>query len=136
MVLDGELVNGAGKLTDFYAMHSRVASLTFAAFDLVWLDGPLAGLPYERRRAQLEALAHFHDASVPHRARLVPARCAAGGVRPWSARAVLALRQSPVAELFDISPREITFARQPVVLFASKPPFIINPEDLHDISDL
>jgi bifunctional non-homologous end joining protein LigD len=37
-------------------MFSRAGGLTFAAFDLVWLDGQLTALPYERRRAELEAL--------------------------------------------------------------------------------
>jgi bifunctional non-homologous end joining protein LigD len=46
-------------------MFSRTESLTFAAFDLVWLDGSLTAVPYAQRRAELEALAF-------HRSRLVP----------------------------------------------------------------
>lgn len=59
LVLDGELISGEGRLDDFYAVAGRLAGrrgLTFAAFDLLWLDGPLIARRYERRRAELEAL--------------------------------------------------------------------------------
>jgi bifunctional non-homologous end joining protein LigD len=59
LVLDGELVSGAGTLHDFYglfgALHRREA--TFVAFDVLEADGTvMVGLSYETRRARLERL--------------------------------------------------------------------------------
>lgn len=59
LVLDGELVCGAGRLADFYgllgALHAGTA--TFIAFDvLVAGDHVLVDQPYSARRAALEAL--------------------------------------------------------------------------------
>jgi len=63
-VLDGELVAGQGRASDFYsvlpkiAARSRRAPLTFVAFDVLAFDGePVIGWPYERRRALLDDLA-------------------------------------------------------------------------------
>jgi bifunctional non-homologous end joining protein LigD len=69
-VLDGELVAGAGLPADFYRVAPRVARrpqapgrrpLTFAAFDVLWLDDTATvGKPYDARRrllAQLELAA-------------------------------------------------------------------------------
>jgi bifunctional non-homologous end joining protein LigD len=65
VVLDGELVVGAGRLADFYGLSGRLAGLprpssptvTFAAFDILWCDGGmLTNCPYSERRAVLEAL--------------------------------------------------------------------------------
>lgn len=47
LVLDGELVGGAGRMSDFHAVaptilqrrRTRRASLSFAAFDMLWIDG-------------------------------------------------------------------------------------------------
>ncbi len=57
LVLDGELVAGAGRCDDFYGITGQLTArtnrpaLTFVAFDLLWLDGyDLTGLPYEDRR--------------------------------------------------------------------------------------
>jgi ATP-dependent DNA ligase len=59
-VLDGELVIGAGRLSDFYGLAGRLAGkprngsavpVTFAAFDVLWLDGELrVDEPDETRR--------------------------------------------------------------------------------------
>ena len=62
MVLDGELVARTGRLEDFCrlrgALHQKQSgAVTFAPFDLVWLDGSLTGTRYERRRELLEELA-------------------------------------------------------------------------------
>ena len=63
MVLDGELVAGAGRLTDFYEVAPRLSSRTpanvsFVAFDIVWLDGELlTQMPYEERRQRLVEVA-------------------------------------------------------------------------------
>ena len=60
--LDGELVAGAGRMADFYAVAPALASrrrrtpMTFAAFDTTYLDGDLTAYGYEERRAALEAL--------------------------------------------------------------------------------
>jgi bifunctional non-homologous end joining protein LigD len=65
LVLDGELVAKAGRMEDFYDVmpsvairrRPRRAPLTFAAFDVLWLDGRLTtGLPYRHRRRLLEQL--------------------------------------------------------------------------------
>jgi bifunctional non-homologous end joining protein LigD len=71
VVLDGELVAGAGTPGSFYRISGRMAArrddavsrqrlrtqLTFVPFDLLWLDGDLTGEPFHERRAALEALA-------------------------------------------------------------------------------
>jgi bifunctional non-homologous end joining protein LigD len=64
-LFDGELVAGAGRASDFYALAPRLAGtprrrptapLSFWAFDLLWLDGDLLiDEPYADRRAALEA---------------------------------------------------------------------------------
>jgi bifunctional non-homologous end joining protein LigD len=71
-VLDGELIvtDDAGR-PDFYALSRRMlasptsplshlrhrSTVTFVAFDLLWLDGaPLVSRPYAERRARLEDL--------------------------------------------------------------------------------
>lgn len=65
LLLDGELVAGAGRASDFYALAPRLAGrarrpgapLSFWAFDLLYAHGELlTGLPYAARRARLEAL--------------------------------------------------------------------------------
>jgi bifunctional non-homologous end joining protein LigD len=66
LLLDGELVAGAGRASDFYALAPRLAGrprrrpeipLSFWAFDLLYAQGELiTGLPYAARRARLEAL--------------------------------------------------------------------------------
>jgi bifunctional non-homologous end joining protein LigD len=63
VVLDGELVAGAGRPEDFYGIAGRVASrrrlipLTFVAFDVLFLDGAvLCARPYVERRAMLDQL--------------------------------------------------------------------------------
>jgi bifunctional non-homologous end joining protein LigD len=63
-VFDGELVAGAGTLSDFYSLgaalalrHRTSAQVSFVAFDLLWLDGEvLTGRPYAERRELLDAL--------------------------------------------------------------------------------
>lgn len=64
VVLDGELVAGQGRASDFYsvlpkiAARSRRAPLTFVAFDVLAYDGePVIASSYERRRALLDGLA-------------------------------------------------------------------------------
>jgi bifunctional non-homologous end joining protein LigD len=65
LVLDGELIVGAGKMADFYGLSGRLAGrggsrslpVMFIAFDLVWNDGhDLTGHTWVERRRQLEAL--------------------------------------------------------------------------------
>ena len=66
LVLDGELVAGAGTASDFYGLLPHLvgrhrpgpaAPMTFWAFDLLWLDDDsLLHQPYAHRRAALEAL--------------------------------------------------------------------------------
>src|SRR4051812_27106909 len=58
VVLDGELVAGQGRASDFYGVLPRIAvrnrrvPLTFVAFDLLAYDGnPVVDEPYSRRRA-------------------------------------------------------------------------------------
>jgi bifunctional non-homologous end joining protein LigD len=64
-VLDGELVTGGGRLTDFYRVGPTLArrrpvpghSITFAAFDVLWWDGTLmTRRSYAARRAVLDSL--------------------------------------------------------------------------------
>jgi bifunctional non-homologous end joining protein LigD len=66
VVLDGELVAGAGTAGDFYGLLPRMvgrrhpgppAPVSFWAFDLLWVDGePLLDRPYVERRQRLEEL--------------------------------------------------------------------------------
>ena len=67
MVLDGELVAGAGLAADFYALGPRMAMsparadtgcrVSFVAFDVLHLDGAdLCRRPYDERRALLDGL--------------------------------------------------------------------------------
>jgi bifunctional non-homologous end joining protein LigD len=66
VVLDGELVAGAGTASDFYGLLPHMvgrrhpgppAPVSFWAFDLLWIDGePLLDRPYVSRRQRLEAL--------------------------------------------------------------------------------
>lgn len=63
VVLDGELVAGAGKPEDFYGIAGRMASrrrrlpLTFVAFDVLFVDGQtICDRPYDERRDTLEQL--------------------------------------------------------------------------------
>lgn len=66
VVLDGELIVGAGRLSDFYRLAGRLAGpprngaserVTFAAFDVLSIDGrTLLDESYETRRAVLESL--------------------------------------------------------------------------------
>ena len=65
-MLDGELVVGGGRLTDFYRLAGRLsaqnptpkrAPVAFIAFDVLWLDErPTIGEPYLARRELLENL--------------------------------------------------------------------------------
>ena len=66
VVLDGELVAGAGTAGDFYGLLPHLvgrrhpgppAPVSFWAFDLLWIDGePLLDRPYHERRQRLEDL--------------------------------------------------------------------------------
>ena len=65
LVLDGELVGGAGRMSDFYAIaptvsmrrRTRRPTLSFAAFDVLWIDGTSTiDLPYLHRRRLLDQL--------------------------------------------------------------------------------
>ena len=65
VVLDGELVAGAGRASDFYALMPRLGTraansithVSFWAFDVLWLDGELlVDRSYAERRAVLEGL--------------------------------------------------------------------------------
>jgi bifunctional non-homologous end joining protein LigD len=62
VVLDGELVAGQGRASDFYGVLPRVAArnrrapLTFVAFDVLACDGPVIDEPYSKRRALLNRL--------------------------------------------------------------------------------
>jgi bifunctional non-homologous end joining protein LigD len=61
IVLDGELISGAGTLADFYRLLGDLArgggSATIVAFDVLALDDEVVtGLPYIERRALLEDL--------------------------------------------------------------------------------
>ncbi|MBA2280462.1 MAG: hypothetical protein H0W25_04395 [Acidimicrobiia bacterium] len=73
LIIDGELVGGAGRMSDFYGVAPTVSMrrrtnrprLSFAAFDVLWIDGSLTtGLPYEQRRQLLEQLGLDGAASV------------------------------------------------------------------------
>jgi bifunctional non-homologous end joining protein LigD len=66
LVLDGELVAGAGTASDFYGLLPHLvgrrhagtpAAVSFWAFDLLWVDDqPLLDQPYLERRRRLEEL--------------------------------------------------------------------------------
>src|SRR5438045_3312865 len=66
VVLDGELVVGGGRLTDFYRLSGRLNTrkptgtslpVTFMAFDVLWLDDePTIDEPYLFRRQLLEGI--------------------------------------------------------------------------------
>jgi bifunctional non-homologous end joining protein LigD len=66
VVVDGELVAGAGTAGDFYGLLPHLvrrrhpgppAPVSFWAFDLLWIDGePLLDRPYLERRQRLEDL--------------------------------------------------------------------------------
>ncbi len=61
IVLDGELISGAGTLADFYRLLGdlgrRGGSATIVAFDVLAVDDEVVtGLPYIERRALLEKL--------------------------------------------------------------------------------
>lgn len=64
LVLDGELVAGAGRAEDFYQLAGALArrgrglvAVTFVAFDLLWQDGELlTGAAHHVRRGRLEEL--------------------------------------------------------------------------------
>lgn len=60
LVLDGELVTGAGRMEDFYGIGAALArrrDVVFVAFDVLWVDGELTtALPYEQRRSVLTGL--------------------------------------------------------------------------------
>ena len=66
VVLDGELVAGAGTAGDFYGLFPHMVGrrhpgppvpVSFWAFDLLWIDGAaLLDRPYVERRERLEAL--------------------------------------------------------------------------------
>ena len=74
MVLDGELVVGGGRLTDFYGLLGRLnmrkptagsPRVTFMAFDVLWLDDePTIGNTYLARRELLESLALNGDCGI------------------------------------------------------------------------
>jgi bifunctional non-homologous end joining protein LigD len=68
VVLDGELVAGQGRASDFYGVLPRVAArnrrvqLTFVAFDVLAYDGSVIEKPYAQRRALLDTLQLRGDA--------------------------------------------------------------------------
>ena len=73
-MLDGELVVGAGRLTDFYRLSGRLnvrkptaqsARVAFMALDVLWLDDQptIAGM-YLARRELLESLALDRDCGI------------------------------------------------------------------------
>ena len=72
VILDGELVAGAGRPADFYAVIGSVSSrrrdrtqLNFLAFDLLWLDGSwLVDDPQTDRRRLLERLHQLSDGTL------------------------------------------------------------------------
>jgi ATP dependent DNA ligase-like protein len=75
LVLDGELVAGAGTAGNFYGLLSHLvgrrhpgppAPVSFLAFDLLWIDGePLLDRPYIERRQRLEDLRLTGPCGVP-----------------------------------------------------------------------
>ena len=72
VVLDGELVAGAGRPADFYAVIGSMSSrrhdrtqLNFLAFDLLWVDGSwLVEDPQTDRRRLLERLRQLSDGTL------------------------------------------------------------------------
>jgi bifunctional non-homologous end joining protein LigD len=68
VVLDGELVAGQTRASDFYVVLGRVGTrnrtspLTFVAFDVLAFDGPVIDQPHRHRRALLDDLALNGDA--------------------------------------------------------------------------
>lgn len=70
VVLDGELVAHDGNPHSFYRLSGRMAAkrpeavaaamartpASFAAFDVLWLNGDVTALPYRQRRGLLESL--------------------------------------------------------------------------------
>jgi bifunctional non-homologous end joining protein LigD len=68
LVLDGELVAGQGRASDFYGVLPRVAArnrrvpLTVVAFDVLAFDRPVVDQPYSKRRALLDGL-DFHGSA-------------------------------------------------------------------------
>jgi len=76
LVLDGELVAGAGTATDFYGLlphlvrrrhHGPAAPVSFWAFDLLWIDDEaLLDRPYLERRQRLD------DLDLPGPCRVLP----------------------------------------------------------------
>ena len=62
LLLDGELVSGAGRLADFYGLSGRLASkrgsegVVFIVFDLLIDEQPIIDQPYHQRRQALEQL--------------------------------------------------------------------------------
>ena len=74
IVLDGELVVGGGRLTDFYRLSGRLntrkprpglARVAFMAFDVLWLDDEhTIGETYLARRTLLEGLGITGDCGV------------------------------------------------------------------------
>jgi ATP-dependent DNA ligase len=66
VVLDGELVAGAGTASDFYGLLPHLvgrrhagpaAAVSFSAFDLLWRDEqPLLDRPYLERRLQFRSI--------------------------------------------------------------------------------
>jgi bifunctional non-homologous end joining protein LigD len=71
VVLDGELVAGAGRSNDFYSVAPSLARrtgkdrLTFAAFDILWCSGePTIDLPLASRRQLLDGLSALTDGEV------------------------------------------------------------------------
>jgi len=76
LVLDGELVAGAGTATDFYGLLPHLvrrahpgpaAPVSFWAFDLLWIDDePLLDRSYLERRRRL------HDLDLPGPCRVLP----------------------------------------------------------------
>ena len=73
VVLDGELVVGAGRPAEFYALAGAVASrrrdraaVSYVAFDVLWLNGwPLLDRPYVERRQVLQRLSELSDGALP-----------------------------------------------------------------------
>ena len=71
LVLDGELIDGAGRPEDFYGLagaitaRQRRAPLTFVAFDLLACNGnSMVQRPQHERRRLLEYVAHLADGQL------------------------------------------------------------------------